>query len=78
MRAVVDVRDVPKRVGDVDAVRGVWFAVEEGGGVRLPRTQGAWKTTTIRCLLEMLLPTRGSLGRSARIFAGTWAACFPG
>jgi ABC-2 type transport system ATP-binding protein len=47
------------RFGDVEAVRGVSFAVEVGESFGLLGPNGAGKTTTIRVLTTLLRPTEG-------------------
>jgi ABC-2 type transport system ATP-binding protein len=47
------------RFGDVEAVRGVSFAVEAGESFGLLGPNGAGKTTTIRVLTTLLRPTEG-------------------
>ena len=45
---------------DVEAVRGVSFAVAEGELFGLLGPNGAGKTTTIKMLITLLIPTKGS------------------
>src|ERR1700758_2427151 len=47
------------RFGEVEAVRGVSFAVEAGESFGLLGPNGAGKTTTIRVLTTLLRPTEG-------------------
>jgi ABC-2 type transport system ATP-binding protein len=47
------------RFGDVEAVRGVSFAIEMGESFGLLGPNGAGKTTTIRVLTTLLRPTEG-------------------
>ncbi|UUX52059.1 ABC transporter ATP-binding protein [Nisaea acidiphila] len=60
-KAVIDVRDLKKRYGDVHAVRGVSFTVEAGTTVGLLGGNGAGKTTTIAMTLGLLEPSGGSV-----------------
>jgi ABC-2 type transport system ATP-binding protein len=53
------VHDLVVRFGDVEAVRGVSFAVEAGESFGLLGPNGAGKTTTIRVLTSLLKPTDG-------------------
>ena len=69
--AVIEVRDlrrtyrtttgvVRRRPLEVEAVRGISFAVERGELFGLLGPNGAGKTTTIKMLITLLLPTSGS------------------
>ena len=50
---------VRRRPLEVEAVKGVWFAVERGELFGLLGPNGAGKTTTIKMLITLLLPTGG-------------------
>ena len=57
---------VRRRSHDIEAVRGVSFAIREGELFGLLGPNGAGKTTTIKMLITLLIPTSGSarvLGR---------------
>jgi lipooligosaccharide transport system ATP-binding protein len=73
MRAVVEAVDLVKCYGEIDAVSGVSFTVEEGRFYGLLGPNGAGKTTTMRMIYQVTPPTSGSLkvfglpsGRAAR------------
>jgi len=51
---------IKRKALDVEAVRGVSFAVEEGELFGLLGPNGAGKTTTIKMLITLLIPTSGS------------------
>jgi ABC-2 type transport system ATP-binding protein len=53
------VDDLVVRFGEVEAVRGVSFAIEAGETFGLLGPNGAGKTTTIRVLTTLLRPTQG-------------------
>src|SRR5690348_11156913 len=59
--AAVSVRDLHKRYGDIDAVRGVTFDVAAGEIFGILGPNGAGKTTTIECLLGLRHPDAGSI-----------------
>ena len=50
MTAIVTVRDLRKRYGDIEAVRGISFEVQEGEIFGLLGPNGAGKTTTVEIL----------------------------
>ena len=56
----IEVRDLKKSFGDVEAVRGVSFEVAPGEVFGFLGPNGAGKTTTIKMLITLLLPTSGS------------------
>jgi ABC-2 type transport system ATP-binding protein len=59
--AAIVVRDLRKRYVDVEAVRGVSFAVTAGTTTALLGGNGAGKTTTLSMLLGVLTPTAGTI-----------------
>jgi ABC-2 type transport system ATP-binding protein len=60
-RAMLEVRDVTKRFGTIDAVGGITFAVGEGEIVGFLGPNGAGKTTTMRILAGIFPPTSGEV-----------------
>lgn len=60
MTIVLETRDVSKNYGDVQAVKGVTLAVEEGSLFGLLGPNGSGKTTMIRMLTGQTRPTGGS------------------
>ncbi|KKQ89448.1 MAG: multidrug ABC transporter ATPase [Berkelbacteria bacterium GW2011_GWA2_38_9] len=67
---VIQITDLKKHFGPyIKAVDGVSFDVEEGEVFGFLGPNGAGKTTTIRCLMDFLRPTSGSVtifGKDAR------------
>ncbi len=59
MGAKVVVRDLEKRYADVQAVRGVSFAIEDGEIFGLIGPNGAGKTTTLECVIGLRAPDAG-------------------
>jgi ABC-2 type transport system ATP-binding protein len=60
MTTVVEVRDLRKRYGEIEAVRGVSFTIREGETFGFLGPNGAGKTTTISILCTLIKPTDGS------------------
>ena len=58
---VLDVRDLRKRYGDLEAVRGVSFAIHEGETYGLLGPNGAGKTTTISMVCGLLARDAGEV-----------------
>lgn len=61
MGVIVAVRDLRKRYGAVEALRGVSFEVAQGSIFGLLGPNGAGKTTTVECLLGLRQPDSGEI-----------------
>jgi oligopeptide/dipeptide ABC transporter ATP-binding protein len=71
MTALLEVRGLRKRFGEVRAVDDVSFSVAEGETLALVGESGCGKSTTGRCILRLLEPDSGKIlfdGRSVRSF----------
>ncbi len=64
---VIEAHDLTKHYGDAVGLEALDLAVEQGEILGFLGPNGAGKTTTIRCLLDLIRPTRGS----ATIFGGS-------
>ena len=58
---MIEVRDLKKSYGDVAAVKGVTFSVEQGKAHVLIGPSGCGKSTVLRCINLLEEPTSGSL-----------------
>jgi len=58
--ATVEIRDLHKRFGSVEAVKGLSFDVEAGRVTGFLGPNGAGKSTTLRALLGLVRPTAGT------------------
>lgn len=61
MTATVEINNVTKRFGEVNAVRDVSFALPEGETVALVGHNGAGKTTLLKLMLGLIRPSSGSI-----------------
>jgi ABC-2 type transport system ATP-binding protein len=61
MSTVINIRDLVRRYGRTDAVDGLTLDVRAGRCYGFFGRNGAGKTTTIKCLLNLLRPTRGEV-----------------
>src|SRR2546421_11503338 len=59
--AVIEIRDLKRRYGKVEAVNGLNLTVRAGCCYGFFGRNGAGKTTTIKCLLNLLQPTSGTV-----------------
>jgi branched-chain amino acid transport system ATP-binding protein len=69
MTALVEVRNLTAAYGDVRALHGLDFAIEEGGVTTLLGANGAGKTTTLRALCGMIA-TQGEVRFDGRPIRG--------
>ncbi len=61
MQTAIEARDLVRRFGDVEAVRGVSLEVGEGEIYGFLGPNGAGKSTTIKCLTGLLRPSSGEI-----------------
>jgi ABC-2 type transport system ATP-binding protein len=66
--SAINVHGLSKRFGDVLAVDGLDFEVEEGTVVGFLGPNGAGKTTTLRMLLGLVAPTAGTAAFGGRAY----------
>ena len=66
---LLEIRDLRKRYGTVEALKGLWLDVERGEFFGLLGPNGAGKSTTINILLGLIQPDGGSI----RIFGQDFA-----
>ena len=67
--SAIKVENLKKHFGEVKAVDGISFEVEKGEIFGFLGPNGAGKTTTIRCMMDFLRPTEGTitiLGKDAQ------------
>jgi branched-chain amino acid transport system ATP-binding protein len=70
MRTVLEVRDISKRFGGVNAVDGVSFDVREGEILGIIGPNGSGKSTLFNCILGQLQPTTGEVRVDGRPITG--------
>jgi len=59
--ALLEVRDLVVRYGEIEALRGISFSVEQGGVVTLLGANGAGKSTTLRAISGLAKPVSGEI-----------------
>ena len=65
---VVEIRDLHKRFGNVEAVKGLSFEIEAGRVTGFLGPNGAGKSTTLRALLGLVRPTAGTATFGGRLY----------
>lgn len=68
--AIIEIRELVKRFGTVEAVSGLSFDVEQGSVTGFLGANGAGKTTTLRTLLGLVSATSGTAHINGRPYAG--------
>ena len=58
---MLSVRNISKKYGDVEALRGLSFGIEKGDVFGLLGPNGSGKTTTIRIILSIIFPDEGEV-----------------
>jgi branched-chain amino acid transport system ATP-binding protein len=68
--ALLEVRNLVVRYGEIEALRGVSFSVEEGKVVTLLGANGAGKSTTLRAISGLAKPTAGEIVFDGQTISG--------
>jgi branched-chain amino acid transport system ATP-binding protein len=68
--ALLEVSDVSVNYGEIEALRGVSFSVEEGAVVALLGANGAGKSTTLRAISGLAPPRAGAIRFDGRTISG--------
>ena len=68
--ALLEVSDIVVRYGEIEALRGVSFSVEEGAVVALLGSNGAGKSTTLRAISGLARPRSGAIRFAGETISG--------
>lgn len=68
--ALLEITDLSVRYGEIEALRSVTIAVEEGSVVTLLGSNGAGKSTTLRAISGLVAPASGEIVFEGRSIAG--------
>ena len=68
--ALLEIRNLVVRYGEIEALRGVSFSVEEGKVVTLLGANGAGKSTTLRAISGLAKPTSGEIMFDGQTISG--------
>ena len=67
---LLEVKDLSVAYGEIEAVRGVSFTIDEGAVVALLGSNGAGKSTTLRAISGLVAPRAGSILFEGKPIAG--------
>jgi branched-chain amino acid transport system ATP-binding protein len=67
---LLEVKDLSVAYGEIEALRGVSFTVDEGAVVALLGSHGAGKSTTLRAISGLVAPAAGSILFDGKAIAG--------
>src|ERR1700722_1239383 len=67
---LLEVKDLSVAYGEIEALRGVSFTIEEGAVVALLGSNGAGKSTTLRAISGLVVPRAGSILFDGKAIAG--------
>ena len=70
MMALLEIRNLVVRYGEIEALRGITIAVEEGQVVTLLGANGAGKSTTLRAISGLAKPASGEILFDGKSIAG--------
>ena len=68
--ALLEITDLSVRYGEIEALRGVTFSVDEGNVVTLLGSNGAGKSTTLRAISGLAQPASGEIVFDGHSIAG--------
>src|SRR6202789_3554385 len=68
--ALIQINDLVVRYGEIEALRGVTLAVDEGQVVTLLGANGAGKSTTLRAISGLIKPASGEILFDGKPIAG--------
>jgi branched-chain amino acid transport system ATP-binding protein len=67
---LLEVKDLSVAYGEIEALRGVSFTIDEGAVVALLGSNGAGKSTTLRAISGLVVPRAGSILFDSKPIAG--------
>ena len=67
---LLEVKDLSVAYGEIEALRGVSFTIDEGAVVALLGSNGAGKSTTLRAISGLVAPRTGSILFDEKPIAG--------
>lgn len=70
---IIEVKDVTKNYGDVEAVKGISFSIKKGELFGIIGPNGAGKTTLFKMLLGLIRPTSGTISVMGSDVSEVWS-----
>ncbi len=72
--AILDVKDIRKRFGNTEVLKGISFSLEQGQVLSIIGSSGSGKTTLLRCLNFLETPDGGSIAVNGQVLFDAAAA----
>ena len=69
--AVLEVKNLTKRFGDLQVLKGVSFSLEKGQVLAIIGSSGSGKTTLLRCLNFLETPDAGNISVNGKVLTGS-------
>ena len=70
---MIEFKDVHKKYGKLEVLKGVSFTIKDGGIFAILGPNGSGKTTSMKSLLGMVIPTKGDIFFNGKSIKNQWA-----
>ena len=70
---MIEFKDVHKKYGKLEVLKGVNFTIKDGGIIAILGPNGSGKTTSMKSFLGMVIPTKGDIFFNGKSIKNQWA-----
>ena len=70
---MIEFKDVHKKYGKLEVLKGVSFTIKDGGIIAILGPNGSGKTTSMKSFLGMVVPTKGDILFNGKSIKNQWA-----
>ncbi len=70
---MIEFKDVHKKYGKLEVLKGVSFTIKDGGIIAILGPNGSGKTTSMKSFLGMVVPTKGEIFFNGKSIKNQWA-----
>ena len=70
---MIEFKDVHKKYGKLEVLKGVSFTIKDGGIIAILGPNGSGKTTSMKSFLGMVVPTKGDILFKGKSIKNQWA-----